>query len=160
MRKIPTFFFLNKDIHKKLRVIPSENILVAWDFPEEKRVWYDYSLVRKSFQMAYKINQVSELIGRAQATLKEWLDKKIIEHPSGRIYKIHNRLPSTYYWSEDDVLNLRDQIFELAPKNKYGEPYRNFQLISRAELMAKMRGDNSLYIRSESGEFIKVWKAQ
>lgn len=160
MQKIPTFFFLNKNIHKKLRIIPSENILVAWDYPSEKRVWYDYSLVRKNFQMAYKLDQVGELLGRSPLVLKEWWEKKIIEHPSGRIYKIHNRLPSTHYWSEDDVLNLRDQIYELSPKNKFGEPHRGFKLISRAELLSKMRGDNSFYVKAESGEYIKVWKAQ
>lgn len=131
---------------------------MAWNYPNESRIWYDCSLVRKEFQMAYKLRQVGELLGRVENTLKAWMHNGIIHHPSGRIYKIHNRLPSTYYWSEQDVLDLRDQIYEMTPKNKHGEPYRNFQLPSRADLLAKMRGDNSYYVKSDNGEYVKVWK--
>jgi hypothetical protein len=62
-------------------------------------------------------------------------------------------------WSEQDILNLRDTIFELAPKNKYGEPYANFKLISKADLLSKMREGTSLYVKNEAGEYIKVWRA-
>lgn len=156
---VPTYFFLDDVLHKKLRVIVSENVLVAWNYPDEKRLWLDHSWVKKNYQKAYKLVQVAELIGRSKNSLADLLDRKLVRHPSGKAYRIHNRMPSTTYWSEDDVLDLRDQLYALTPKNKYNEPYRGFKLISKAELLAKMRGDSGLYVKNEEGEFVKIWKA-
>jgi hypothetical protein len=158
---IPLYFFLNKVLHKKLSIIRAQNILVAWNYPDESRVWYDYSQVKKGYQYAYKINEVAELVGRSPNSIRTYWNNGLIQHPSGQVYKIHNRKPSVFYWSEDDVLDLRDQIYEILPKNRYGEPfkYKGNDLISKAELKAKMRGDTSYYVKSESGEYVKVWKA-
>lgn len=148
-------------MHKKLSVIRAQNILVAWNYPEEKRLWYDYSLVRKEYQHAYKIQEVAELVGRTAHTLRVFWDNGLIQQPSGQVYRIQSRKPSSYYWSEDDVLDLRDHLYEFLPKNKHGEPYKgkSRELLSKAELLAKMRGDSSYYVKSESGEYVKVWKA-
>jgi len=157
--EVPTFFFLNSDLHKKIKTIKSENILIAWDYPNESRIHYDFSLVKANYQAAYKIKEVAGLIGIVEKRIRSLLDRKLVQHPSGRSYTIHNRKPNTYYWSEDDVLDLRDQLYNLVPKNKYGEPTRKYDLISRAELLSKMRGDQSYYVKSEDGRYIKVWKA-
>ncbi len=159
MISIPTLFFLNNVLHKKIRVLKSENILVAWNYPDEKRIWYDYSLVRKEHQKAYLLEEVADLLEKSATTLKLWMQSNIISHPSGRSYKISNRLPNKYYWSENDVLDLRDQLYDLIPKNKYNEPYRSSKLISKAELLQKMRGDSSYYMKDENDNYVKVWKA-
>ncbi len=156
---IPKKFFLNKELHKNIRVIKSENILVAWNYPEEKRMWYDHALVKREFQNAYKLSEVAGLIGRRASVLIDWIERRLIQHPSGQEYNINNRTPKSQYWSEDDVLDLRDQIFNLTPKNKYGEPYKSFDLISRSELVAKMRGNESYYVRAEDGAYVQIWKA-
>lgn len=157
--EIPTFFFLNSVLHKVLKKIKSENILVAWNYPEESRIHYDFSLVKKNYQKAYTIREVSELVEISEKKIRSYLDRKLVQHPSGKSYTIHNRKPNTYYWSEDDVLDLRDQLYNLVPKNKYGEPTRKYDLISKAELLSKMRGDQSYYVKAEDGRYIRVWKA-
>jgi hypothetical protein len=68
-------------------------------------------------------------------------------------------MPGKWMWSERDVLDLRDAIFDLAPKNKYGEPYTNFKLVNKVELQRKMRGDTSYYVKNKDGDYVKVWRA-
>jgi len=62
-------------------------------------------------------------------------------------------------WSEDDVLTLREDFYELAPKDKYGDPHRTFKLVSKSELLSKMHEDISYYVKNESGDYVRVWKA-
>ncbi len=158
--QVPTNFYLDGKLYKKLRVIPSENVLVAWCYPNEKRTWIDYSLVKKNCEKAYTLDEVSDLLEKSKDSLTSLLQRGLLGYPSARVYSIKNKMPGKYYWSESDVLATRDQLYNLAPKNKNNEPHVRFKLVSRAHLLAKMRGDNSLYVKdSVTGEYIKVWKA-
>ena len=74
-------------------------------------------------------------------------------------YAIATRRPGAVYWSEDDLLDMRSELFAIAKKNVYGEPYAGFKLISEAELVHKIRGGESYYIKNKDGEFVKVWRA-
>jgi hypothetical protein len=160
MDLVPKYFFLDKKLYQKVRVVKSENYVVAWCFQDEKRVWLTYSYVRKNAEQAYTLSEVAELVDRPKAKLLAFMNRNLVDMPSGRLYNIRNKVPGRWLWSEQDVLNLRDSLFEMAPKNKYGEPYSNLKLISRAELLSKMRKDASLYVRNENGDFVKVWRAE
>lgn len=157
--QIPTFFFLDGELYKKIRIVRSENILVAYSFSQEKRMWFNYQQSLRNYQRAYKTKQVAELIEKSEAYINDLIKRNLIDRPSGVSYAIANRRPGPVYWSEDDVLNLRSNLFALARKNKYGEPYKNFKLISEAELLHKMRGGEEYYIRDDKGNFVKVWRA-
>lgn len=156
---IPNFFFLNGDLHKKLRTISSSNTLVAFNYEREERTHYNYQQAVRNFQHAYKTREVADLVGKKESYLKDMIKRKLISKPSGVSYAIASRRPGPVYWSEDDVFNLRSELFALARKNKYGEPYSNFKLISEAELLHKMRGGESYFIQDKHGNFVKVWRA-
>lgn len=157
--QIPTFFFLDEKLHKKIRVVKSENLLVAHSYEDEKRVWFNYQQSLRNFQHAYRTKKVAELIEKSEVYINDLIKRNLIDRPTGISYAIATRRPGPVYWSEDDVLNLRANLFALARKNKYGEPYSNFKLISEAELLHKMRGGEAYYIKDENNNFVKVWRA-
>lgn len=159
MDLLPRYFFLNEKLYEKLRVVKSENYIVAWSFEDEARLRFNYSSARRDASKAYEIREVAKLIDRPAKELLSYLSRGLIDPPSARLYSRKNKVPGKWMWSEQDVLDLRDAIFELAPKNKYGEPYTNFKLVSKAELLRQMRGDTSYYVRDESGNYVKVWRA-
>lgn len=157
--QIPNMFFLDNELNKKVRTIPSENILVAWNFPKESRVHYNYQQARRRIQGAYNIKEVAELLEEPVDKLKKLVRNNILSRGSGSSYTIASRRPGPVYWSEDDVLITRSELFAIAKKNMYGEPYAGFKLISEAELIHKIRGGESYYIKNKDGEFVKVWRA-
>lgn len=149
-------FFLNDEAHQRLVEIPSENVLVAWSFPQEKRIWYDRSYVRREYSNAYTLKEVSNLLNESESSILDYIKRGIIDRPF-KIYNIESKKPLRFLWSEKEILNIRDRLYDLAPKNKYGEPFR-LKLVSKGELLASMRKDSSYYIRDEDGNFVKVWK--
>ena len=156
---IPKMFFLDGNLHQKIKTIPSENILVAWNYPREERSHYNYQQVRRRFQNAFDVKEVADLIEQPLVKLKKLIKNNILSRGSGVSYTIASRRPGPVYWSEDDLLDLRSEMFAIAKKNVYGEPYAGFKLISEAELLHKIRGGESYYIKNENGEFVKVWRA-
>lgn len=157
--QVPRMFFLDGDLHKKISVIVSENILVAWNFPREERCHYNHQQVRRRFQHAFDIKEVAELLEQPLYKLKTLVKNNILSRGSGSSYAIANRRPTAVYWSEDDLISMRSEIFAIAKKNKYGEPHKGFKLISEAELTHKIRGGESYYVKNKDGEFVKVWRA-
>lgn len=116
-------------------------------------------MVRREFQKAYTLIETAELIDRKPKEIQMFLKNKLIDKPSGMEYAIASRRPTRLLWSEDDVLELRDRMYELLPKMKDGFPNPNAKLSSKAEILEKMNGDISYYIKNADGEHMKVWRA-
>lgn len=152
-------FFLDGNLHQKIKTIPSENILVGWNYPREERSHYNYQQARRRFQHAFDIKQAAELLEEPLVKIKRLVKNNILSRGSGVSYTIATRRPSTVYWSEEELLDMRAELFAIAKKNVYGEPYAGFKLISEAELLHKIRGGESYYIKNDDGEFVKVWRA-
>lgn len=158
MELVPNYFFLKDKIYKKLRVVKSEDYIVVWSYEDEMRQRFTYSLVRKEATKAYRLNEVCDLLDKKIRYIVSYLDRGLIPYPASRLYHIISKKPSKWMWSQEDILYMRDLIFQLAPKDKHGDPRRDFSLISKAELLAKMHGNSSYYVKNENGEFVRVWK--
>jgi hypothetical protein len=156
---LPNYFFLNGKLHKKLKVVKTENVVVAFCFFDETQMQYMYSVTCREFQKAYTMSEVAKLVKRPQTEIHKFLKNKLIDRPSGFAYAIRTKQPLNIYWSESEVLNLRDRLYELAPKGPDGFPRGRFTLVSKAELREAINGDVSYYVKNEEGEFKKVWRA-
>lgn len=156
---LPSLFFLNGKLHKKLKVVKSENLVVAFCYPDEERVHHVYSVVCRDYQKAYAIKEVAKIVKRPIAEIQRFIKNKLIDRPSGYLYHIATRSPRNLYWSQTEVLNLRDRLYELAPKGPDGFPFGQFRLASRAEVQEAINGDVSYYVRNAEGEYQKVWRA-
>jgi len=157
--QIPNYFFLDDKLYKQIRIVKAENLLVAWSYDNQKRMWFNYQQSLKNFQNAYKIDEVADLLNKDANELKRLIKSNLVSSGSGMSYSLKTLRPLIMFWSEDDVFNLRTELFALAKKNKYGEPYVNLKLVSEGELLSKMRGGDSYFIQDKDGKFVKVWRA-
>lgn len=159
MDLVPNYFFLeNNKLYRKIRVVKSEDYVVVWSYEDEMRQRFNYSSVYREASKAYTLKEVAALLDKRPSMILSYIDRKLIDQPSGRTYD-KNKKPLKFLWSQKDVLEIRDAIFQMAPKNKHGEPYSSFKLVSKSELLAKMRGDSSYYVKNDNGDFVKVWRA-
>jgi hypothetical protein len=156
---LPTLFFLNKKLHKRLKIVRSENTVVAFCYPDEENKHYFYSNVVREYQKAYTLTETSKMLGRPAIEIQKFLKNKLIDRPSGMEYQISSRRPIRLMWSQDDILDLRDRIYELFPKQKDGFARSNLKIASQAELLEEMQHGNSYHVLNSDGERVKVWRA-
>ena len=153
------YFYLNGKLHKVLRRVRAEDLLIAWDYQLGKRVAYSLADVNRNKQHAYPLSQVVKIMCRHEDTIKKHLYAGNLKYPQ-QVYSLNgNRTPGKYYWSEDDIRDMHNFF-----KNLHRGRPRNDGTItpgdlpSRAEIEATMKQENILYVKNNDGEFVPVWK--
>jgi hypothetical protein len=152
-RKKFVYFFINGSIHKVLRSSRSKDELVAWCYPDKKRVLYSYALVQKNMQNAYTLTQVAKILNKHRVTIQDYILEGKIKAPQ-KVYPIGNpdhENWSKYMFSESDILDLHQYILDAGHSS---------DLPSKTELMAILKNNLILYTKTEDGKFVPVWKAE
>lgn len=146
------YFFLNNKIHKVIKRSRAKDELIAWCYPDKKRVLYSYSQVKKNMEKAYSIAETGKILGRHKVTIERYILDGKIKQPQ-RVYPISNPDSSwsKFMLSETDVLDLHQFIAE--------DGY-SYTMPSRTELLALLKQNMILYTKSSEGNFIPVWKAE
>lgn len=147
------YFFLDGKIHKSLRVSRAKDEIVAWCYPDKRRVMYSYSLVKKNMKKAYSIKEAGQILNRHKVTVENYILDGKIQVPY-RIYPISN--PDNPGWtkymlSEEDIIKIHEFILE----DGYTADFP-----SRSELLALLRHETILYTKTNDGRFVPVWKAE
>jgi hypothetical protein len=147
------YFFLDGKIHKSLRISRARDEIVAWCYPDKRRVMYSYSLVKKSMQKAYSLKEAALLLNKHKVTVEDYILEGKIQAPT-KIYPISN--PDDPGWSkymlrEEDILKIHQFILD--------DGYSS-STPSRSELLALLRHDTILYTKTNDGRFVPVWKAE
>lgn len=153
VRKRFLYFFLNDKIHKVLRAHRSKDELVAWCYPDKKRVLYSYSQVEKSMQNAYTMTQVGLILGKHKVTIQDYILEGKIKAPQ-KVYPISNpdhENWSKYMFSESDILDLHQFIIDAGHSK---------ELPSKTELQALLKRNVILYTKTDEGKYVPVWKAE
>lgn len=146
------YFFLNEKIHKAISVSRSKDSVIAWCYPDKKRMLYSYIDVKKNMNEAYTIKQVGHILNKHRVTIQEYILKEKILSPQ-KIYPIGNAETSKWYqymFSEKDILSLHEYILDSAHSKN---------VPSRSELVALLKTNFILYTKTDSG-FVPVWKAE
>lgn len=152
-------FYINGKLHKVLRQSRAEDLVVAWDYESGKRVAFSLSELKKTMQHAYPISNVVKIIGKHEDTIKMHLYKGNLKFPQQSYSLNGNKTPGKYYWSEDNIREMHT-FFKTVHR---GRPRKDGSITpgnmpSRAEIEALMRQENILYIKSDDGTFVPVWK--
>ena len=126
--------------------------MVAWCYPDKKRMMYSYSQVEKNMEKAYGIKDVGKLLNRHRVTLEEYILRGKIRQPQ-KIYPIGNpdSTWSRYMFSESDILDIHQYIIDVG---------QTLDVPSRSELQALLKHNLILYTKTEEGKFVPVWKAE
>jgi hypothetical protein len=152
LRKKFFYFFLNGKIHKVLKASRAKDEIIAWCYPDKKRVMYSYSQVEKSMEKAYSIIEAGEILGRHRVTIEEYILQGKIKKPQ-KVYPISNpdSAWSRYMLSESDILDIHQFIIDAGHIR---------DLPSRSELQALLKHNLILYTKTVDGSFVPVWKAE
>ena len=146
------YFFLNGKIHKVLKSSRAKDELIAWCYPDKKRVLYSYSLVSKGMENAYTLVQAGRILNRHKVTLEEYILVGKIKSPQ-KVYPIGN--PESkwfkYMLSESDIVQIHEFILEAGHTK---------DLPSNAELLALLKSNVILYTKTNDGKYVPVWKAE
>lgn len=151
-RKKLQYFFLNDKIHKAIKVSRAKDEVIAWCYPDKKRVLYSYSLVEKHMQNAYSVKDAGEILGRHKVTIEEYILAGKIKEPQ-KVYPISNPDSSwfKFMFSESDILDIHQFILDSGYIR---------DLPSRSELQALLKHNMILYTKTTEGKFVPVWKAE
>ena len=151
-RKKLQYFFLNGKIHKVIKSARPRDEMIAWCYPDKKRVLYPYSLVEKNMENAYALKDVAVLLNRHKVTVEEYILAGKIKEPQ-KVYPISNPESKWFKFmmSESDILDLHQFILDAGYIR---------DLPSRTELQAILKHTLILYTKTNDGSFVPVWKAE
>lgn len=145
------YFFLNNKIHKVLKLSRAKDELIAWCYPDKKRVLYPYSQVKKNMENAYSAKEVAEVLQKHKVTIEDYILDGKIKRPQ-IVYPIGN--PESkwfkFMFSTSDVLDLHSFILDSGYSSN---------MPSKTELLAILRHNMVLYTKTNDGQFVPVWKA-
>ena len=147
------YFFLNNKIHKVLSSSRSKDELIAWSYPDQKRMMYSYSQVKKYMESAYTIVEVSKMLNKHRVTIQDYILEGKVQTPS-KIYPIGEPLSkawSKYMFNQKDILDIHQHILDSGHSS---------EMPSKAELQGLLKNNFILYTKTDEGKFIPIWKAE
>jgi len=147
------YFFLNDKIHKVLKSSRSKDEIIAWCYPDKKRVMYSYSQVKKNMQTAYTIVEVAHMLNKHRVTIQEYILNDKVSTPQ-KIYPIgqpDSENWSQYMFNQKNILDIHEHILDSGHSK---------EIPSKAELQALLKNNLVLYTKTEDGKFVPVWKAE
>lgn len=156
---VPTYFFYEGNLYKYIKTIKSDNCIVAWCYQDEDRHWLSIPSAKRNHKKAYTISQAAALIRCSPATIKELIKKRMVKVPEKSYdYQRGTYEPLRDYISAEDMLDLRQAVWDALPKNRFGEPYKD-TMSSALELEHRMNlGDDREFIMKDDGDIIKIYK--
>jgi hypothetical protein len=160
VRKKFRYFFINNELNKVLRKNRAEDLLVAWNFNQRRRMAYSWTDVHNNMQQAYSIKQVSQIFDRHPLTIHRWIRDGDIISPT-KTYSLSGKekYRGVYYFSEDDIRGIHDYLCSVSIGRPRGDgAVTNTRVPTRAELEAVLRRETILYVKDNAGEFVPVWK--
>lgn len=163
-KKVPRkrYFYWNGEVHKVLRIVYPQNLVEAWNFPQRKSVALLYTDYRRDAGVALQTHDVADLFNVEVKVLKRALQRGDIARPQ-RTYALDGRFNARdYRWSEKDILDAHDALLSrhMGRPRRDGKITPNKNLPTRAELIAKLRGEQTLYIQTDDGRMVPVFEAQ
>jgi hypothetical protein len=146
-----SYFFLNNKIHKVLNYSRAKDELIAWCYPDKKRVLYSYSQVVKNMENAYSTKQVAQILNKHKITIEDYILEGKIKYPQ-KVYPISSPESDWYkfMYSESDIMDIHEFILE----SGYSK-----NMPSKNELRALLKNNIILYTKTDSG-FVPVWRAE
>jgi hypothetical protein len=147
------YFFLNDKIHKVLKASRSKDEMIAWCYPDKKRVMYSYSQVKKNMETAYTVVEVASILNKHRVTIQEYILNEKVATPQ-KIYPIgqpDSENWSQYMFNQKNILDIHQHILDSGHSK---------EIPSKAEVQALLKNNLVLYTKTKDGKFVPVWKAE
>ena len=154
------YLYLNGELHKVLNINRAKDVIMMWSYPQHKRVGYTYSDVKKRMKRAFTTREVSKMLMRHPIVFTRAWNRGDLERPQ-EAYSIANpdlAISKGFYWSEEDILAMHEVLSNAYQGTKHVQPPK--RMPSRREVLAMIRHDAILYVRTDDGQFVPTWEAE
>lgn len=151
-------FFLNGELHYELRRNRGKDLLVAWNYPQSKKVTYNFTDVLRRKKKAFTTKEAAAFVNRSRTRVQNALDQGFIPEPPFS-YSLETRQKKEHWWREEDILMLLDHF----ASTHRGRPRKDgevtaWNLPTPRELRAMINDGDVLYVK-RGDEFIPTWRA-
>lgn len=157
---LPTYFFLNGDLHRKLHINRGRDLLTAWNYPEGKRVTTSYTATIRRKQTAFTSTEVCKMVNRGRLTIELAMRHGMIERPQFTYGLDENRNFYQYMWREEDIMALHEYLASV----HFGRPRKDGQVTpapmpTPRELRAMINDEELLYVK-QGDTYVPTWRAK
>jgi hypothetical protein len=152
------YFYLDGKLHKIIHVNRPADVATTFCFTEGDYRQYPWVWLKKNHRKAYGMQDVANMVQRHKKWIADCMRRGEIRKPQ-KAYSLKNPDRYTYYFSEDDVLEVQEYY-----ANVHWGFKRKDGLItpgptpSRNDLRTMMNDGTLLYVQGEDGEFKPVWR--
>ena len=153
-----TYFYWEGVLHKKLILSKTRNIVYAKNMDTEEEVSISYVDWKRYSQKSFTTTEAAWLVGRHPKRVFHYIRCGLIKAPR-RLTPPKREGKAGYFWSEDDVLRLRDLLVDMADRARNRKESEVSSVISEGELKNKMGRGEVLYVRTKDGRFVPTWEA-
>lgn len=148
-------------LHKSLHINRGADTITTWCYPLTKRVAYTYSDVKKRREYAYSTKEVGKMLNREREVLERAIIEGNINRPQHTYGLDEHKRKFQYLWHESNIMEAHAYLSTV----HYGRPRKDGmatpkRLPTARELRAMIRQEELLYVKTSSGDFVPVWKAQ
>lgn len=155
-----TYFYLNSNLHRSLHINRGADKIITWCYPEQRRVAYTYSDVKKRKEPAFTTKEVADMLMRSYKTIEYAIMEGSIEPPQYTYGLNEHKRKYKYMWDEKHILGAHAYFSTV----HYGRPRADGLIIPMTlptvrELRAMIRQEEPLYVKTAEGEFLPVWRA-
>lgn len=110
-------------------------------------------------EAAFTTRQVSEMLGREQRSIKNFINNGDIRRPQTTYGLDENKNSYAYYWCEKDIMDLHAFLATV----HYGRPRKDGRITPKAmptaaELRALIRQGTVFYVK-DGDKFVPTWRA-
>lgn len=152
------YFFLNGNLHKSLHINRSADVITAWSYPDNKRIGYTYSDVRRRMQTAFTTTEVAKLVNRSKLVIELAILAGSIEEPQYTYGLNEHKKKYKYMWREEDIMALHAYLSTV----HRGRPRKDglittVNLPSARELRAMVRQQPIMGYLDAEGNFRPTW---
>lgn len=165
--RLPRYFFLkvpNDDgvpvvqLHRKLHIDRTNDIITAWSFSEGKRRAYTYSDVLKRYEPGFTTAEVCSMINRQRTNIEMAIINGHIPMPPFA-YDLDTGKKTKYFFHEQDILEVHRHFAGI----HRGRPRKDGLITpqampTRRELMALIRQNEVLYVK-DGDTYVPTWRA-
>lgn len=157
---LPTYFFLNDQVHRRLHVNRGRDLLIAWNYPEGKRVKAAYSTTINRHKKAFTTPTVCKMVNRGRTTIELAMKHGMIERPQHTYGLDENRNFYQYMWREEDILDLLEYLASV----HRGRPRKDGEITvhdlpTPREVRAMINDEQVLYVK-QGDTYVPTWRAK
>lgn len=152
-------FFLNNELVRVLHSNRANNIVVVYNYIQNKDQTLLLSDFKKHRKRAYTVINTVEMFKRSRMQFERIIKSGIIPPPTGATIGGERLWQRMSYYSEDDLFKIRDGLASIHA----GRPRRDGRVTPRKgipterELRSLIGEGIMLYTQTKNGEFVPVW---